>query len=64
MAPMHRAPAGRIGMILEKQMIFPLVDRKAVGVIHPTDGGCDVERRTFLFGNIGAVTLFIVSRFC
>ena len=47
MSPVHRTPLRIIGVVLEKQMIFALIRRKAVGVIDPTDTACQMEQRLF-----------------
>ena len=65
-APVHRAPFDIIGIILEKKMIFALVDGKTVRVIDPADSACRVEsglvrsgeRKVFLFKFAGLCEKF------
>ena len=58
--PVHGAPAGVIGVILEKQMVLPFIGRKAVGVVDPADAAGHVELRQFILG-IGKVFFFEIA---
>ena len=42
--PVHGAPFGFVGVILIKQVVFPPVIGKAVGIVHPSHPGRQVER--------------------
>ena len=54
MAPVHGAPFHIVGMILIKQVIFPFVGCKAVGIVDPADSAGDMELWQ-LRSHIGAV---------
>ena len=48
MSPVHGAPFCIIGIILEEQMIFAFIGRKAVRVIDPADPSGHMEKRKFI----------------
>ena len=54
-SPVHGSPLVGIGVVLIKKMVLPLVEREAVGVVHPADGGSQVESGPFPGGDVGAV---------
>ena len=49
-SPVHGAPFGVVGVVLEKQMIFALVGGKAVGVVDPADAAGHMESRLIGLG--------------
>ena len=61
MSPVHGTPLVGVGVVLIKEVVLPLVDGEAVGVVHPADGGCDVEGRPLAGGDMGAVLGLKVS---
>ena len=54
-SPVHGAPLVGVGVVLIKKMVFPLVEREAVGVVHPADGGRQVEGGPLPGEDVGAV---------
>ena len=55
MSPVHGAPLVGVGVVLVKQMVLPLIEGESVGVVHPADGGGNVEGGPFPGGDAGAV---------
>ena len=44
-APVHIVPLGFVGVVLIKEMIFPLIIGETVGVVHPAHAGRQMELR-------------------
>jgi hypothetical protein len=67
MAPMHWAPDSTIGIILIKQMVFPLKIYEAIRIVHPFRLRRKMKLRPVLFLVItGSVYQFymIITRSC
>ena len=43
MTPVHRAPRGGVGMMLEERMVSAFKEAQAVRIVDPTAWCCDVE---------------------
>ena len=62
MTPVHRPPLGIIGVVLKKQVIFPTIGRKAIGVVYPAYASRQmICRKLGLY--LGTMQRFIVPRF-
>ena len=59
--PVHGAPLAGVGVVLVEQVVLPLVDGEAVGVVHPADGRGNVEGGALLIGDVGAVLGFKIA---
>ena len=62
-SPVHGPPKGAVGVVLIKQMVFSLIERKAVGVVHPANVGGQVIGGTFGGGDGRAVLRLIGAGF-
>ena len=62
MTPVHRTPLGVVGVVLKKQVIFPTIGRKAIGVVYPA-----YASRQMIYWKLGlylgTMQCFIVPRF-
>lgn len=45
MSPMHRSPHDIVGIELIKQMIITAIIDQSVGIVNPTDGAVQNDRR-------------------
>ena len=61
-APVHGAPVCPVGVVLEKQMIFPPIDRKAVRVVDPADAARQMKRRQKRFRDLRQALPLILAR--
>ena len=52
MPPVHGAPLFAVRVVLKKQMVLPLENRKPIGVIDPACGRRHVKYGPFLLGDI------------
>ena len=62
MSPVHGPPDRVVGIVLIKEMIFTLIDRKTVGVIHPADTRHHMKKRPIPLQDPVSVNLLILPR--
>ncbi len=57
MAPVHGAPAGGVGKVLVKEVVFPFIVDKTVGVVDPVSRCPQVQN---IFGQCGSLHILLV----
>ena len=50
MAPRHVAMVHAGGVVLEEEMVFPIMEYASIGIIQPVLPGREVKLRAILFG--------------
>ena len=60
MSPVHGAPAGIIWIVLIKKVIFPFINRKPIGVIHPAYSRHHMKQRPVSFRDPVSVNFLII----